>query len=940
MPTTRFVHRCSAWCAALLALAAIVRADAAPNDPIPRRPDAVVHRAPSGLTVVTIPHRAEPGHVSLHLIVHAGSLRETDDQRGLAHFLEHMAFNGSRSYPPGTLAPFFESLGLTFGRHQNGWVSFDSSRYFLDLPRNDDDTVLAALRFFADIGGGLLLDEDEIDAERRVIQEELRARQSPEQRVRDAIILWLLEGSLAAQRHPAGDDQVIAAASRDDLLAYADQWLRPSNMTIVAVGDVSAEQIERLIGEAFAAAPRGERPEPDEIDLPDRDAPRATIITDPELAMCQVQIATLEPGFAPAQTEADLRAALLDQIGAWAFTRRMEAKIDTGEAVFRRVDVEVDDLASLATRAHVAAWGEPGKWREILAQLSRELERARRHGFRQREVDDARRELLARAEGDAAREATLPTADLAREIANAIAAGKPIPSARQRANLLASLLSTVTNDEVSRAFAERFSASAAAYVVAIPTNLDNAPHSPEKVIAVGKGAVGGELAPEAETARPASILAHAPTPGHVAEASLHPATGVLSAWLDNGVRVHHRHTDFRRNVATIRVTLAGGRIQETLATRGLTESALVAWRRPAARSISSTDIRALLVGRDLKISAEAGRDALSISVTGSPADLEAGLQVVHLLLTEPRVEAAPFRQWQEEALESIATRKMQAGRMLYELVPDALYPADDPRARPLEADEVRAIDAADAQAWLDALVATGPVEAAVVGDIDRAYALDLAARYLGSLPPRHRIAPDIYASLRAVERSKGPIEVHARVRSSTPRAVVLSGMYGADAADTAGVRALDMAAQILTTRLFQALRDEEQIVYSIGAVHIPAEAYRGLGLFYAAGPVDGEHAATLAERIEQEFLAFAESGPTESEIAVARTQLINSIEEDQREPQHWASILADSSYRARPLDDIALATEQIRALTADAVRRAFSAAYAPEARFEFVVRPE
>lgn len=940
--TLRSIRDIPRWLFAVLALAlACARLAAAPLDPVPDRPDLLRRTLPNGLSVVALSNPTPPGRVALQMVVHAGSLHETDAQRGVAHLLEHMAFAGSERFPPGELAPYFESLGLTFGRHQSGRLSFGASEYALELPRADDETIRAGLRFFADVAGGLLLQDEQFEDEKRIVLEEFRRYSGPEQRARDKALERLVPGSIVGRRLPMGDEEALQRADIDQLRAYYDAWHRPWNITVIAVGDAPAEHLAALVAHEMGGleAREGARSRPGLQISPESEA-RAAVVTDPELTMCEAQVTVVRPGSLAVRTELDLRRSLLDQMGAWAFQRRLEGKIDTGEALFRRAEVSVDDLAGGASKATAAAWGDPSRWREIVTQLSREIERARRHGFRAREIDDARRELIAQVEAEAEREASASSVSLAGQIARAAEHNEPVPSSRQRANLTAAILSTITPDEVSGAFADRFDSARAVRLLTMPQREGIDAPTEKEVLAASLGVMAGELAAEVERARPEAILKSPPEPGRVVEIELHPGAGALSAWLGNGVRAHHRYTDYKRNTVAVAITLAGGWIEETASDRGLSAAAATAWERPAARSVSGADIRSLLTGRDVKFDVEMGRDAITLTITASPRDLEAALQVAHLLLTEPKVEAAALEQWRESTLQAIAARKTQPVRLLSEVAINALYPESAANARLVEAPEVEAVDAARAQAWLDRMVASGPVEVAVAGDIDRASALGLIERYLGSIPARERISPGVFADRRRIERAPGPILRDVGVETVTPQAVALVGVFGADAADSGSVRVLDLAAQVMTTRLLRTLRDDEQLVHSIRAMHTPAEAYPGFGLFYAASTTEPAQADELTAQLTEQFAGFAAEGPTEEEVQVARAQLLNTMDEKLREPQFWARTLADQTYRARDLNDVADAAARLNAVTREQVHEAFRAAWAPENRFTFIIRPE
>ena len=216
----------------------------APQDVIPF--DAAVRTAtlPNGLRVF-IRHNEQPEkRVSLRLAVKAGSINEADDQQGLAHLIEHMAFNGSANFKPGELISAFESIGARLGPHVNAYTSFDETVYMLDLPSDKPDVVVKGLMAMADFAGGLSLDPTEIDKERNVVIEEWRGGLGAGSRIRDKQVPVLFHRSLYAERLPIGKPDVIRTAPAARVLAFYDMWYRPEQMALVVVGDVDARQME------------------------------------------------------------------------------------------------------------------------------------------------------------------------------------------------------------------------------------------------------------------------------------------------------------------------------------------------------------------------------------------------------------------------------------------------------------------------------------------------------------------------------------------------------------------------------------------------------------------------------------------------------------------------------------------------------------------------
>ena len=924
--------------AAALRLSLVAPAVAAPAaERLPTDPALVTGTLSSGLAYIIRPHRNPEGRVSIWLHVASGSLNETDSTRGIAHYLEHMAFNGSANFPPGSVVPFFQSLGLAFGRDQNAFTSLDQTTYQLALPGGGRDLLEKGMLFMSDVALRLGLDTAEIDSERQIILEEKRARSSARQRVKDHVYERLAPESTLGRRLPIGVEETIKSVGRPDFVDYYRRWYVPSNMTVIVVGDTDPATVVDVITRAFGGGPAVPRPAPRGVGVRPTAGPRAIVATDPELTRAEVSIVRLGPPRGPETTVAGKRRRLVEFIGAWIFGRRMNADIAGGRSSFLDADASVRDWAGAMRMASVEASGHPGAWRPMLAELGTALQRARLHGFTEREVQDARAALIAEAEEAVQRETTRPAPEVLRQINEAVTRREPLMAAAQSLALLRRLLPGITAAEVSQAFAATFEARRALFIVELPAG-DGVPAEAE-LVALGRAAVG--VAPEkvADVARATTLLATLPRGGTVVESRTHPGSGVTSMWLDNGVRVHHRFMDQRTHEATITITLAGGPIQETPADRGVTEAALRAWERPATSALSSTEIRDLMTAAKARTRSGLAGDAATLTVSGDPAELERGLQLAYLLLTDPVIEPAALEQWKDAEAHRIAARKSQPMQALVTASAQAIYPKDETRPKALSAEQVRAITLDAAQAWLRRLIVTAPIEVAVVGDVDRQAATRLVTRYLGALRARPRISEKTLADLRAITRPTGPIRVEEAIDARTPQAAVFAGFFGADLKDTRDLRLLNMAARVLSTRMMKTIREDRQLVYVIGASSEPAVVYPGFGLFAAVAPTDPGKASALAAVVEDMYAAFAKDGPTDDELAVAKKQTANLLDEILKTPDFWSRQLATLDYRGLSLDDLLGARAQYERFTGEEVRDAVARYDRPEARVRVVITP-
>jgi len=908
--------------------------------PLPGDERVVTGRLESGLSYVLRRHDNPPGRVSLWLHVSAGSLNEPEHQRGIAHFLEHLAFNGSANFPPGTVVPFFEDLGMTFGRHQNAFTSFDQTVYQIDLPDTKPETIHKGLLFLSDVAGRLLLLPDEIDKERQIILEEKRARAGAFQRVSDEVFDRLAPGSLLSARRPIGLEETIAGVQREDFVEFYTRWYVPSNMTLVIVADAAPEDVLPLVREAFADARPAPMPADPDVGFSPETSSRAIVATDPELVAAQVSMTRLEAGRGPVDTEAERRVELVESIAWRVVNRRLGRLVADGSASFRRASVSAGDLPGGLRQVEASASGEPDRWRQMLTDLVTEVRRASRHGVTPRELEDARKDLLATFERAAETEPTLSARALVGMMTQRVHRGEPIRSAAQELELVRRVLPGITVQDVSAALSAALGSPAWIFVAQLPEadKTGGTPGEPD-LLRLGEELLRLEPDAPSEGARAESLLDSPPAPGEVTELTQHARSGVTSAWLSNGVRVHHRFMDYKKDEVTLTVLLAGGEILESAADRGITSAAAQAWQRPATSRLTSNDIEDLLTGVPLSVRPFAGADAVGLVLRGRPADLETGLQLAYLMLTDPVLEPANFEQWRQSQFRQIEGRAMTPTGMFLEALLETLYPPEEVRQRPVSRAHVEAIRREDAEAWLRRLAREGAMEVSVVGELRAEPALDLVRRYLGAVPARERIGAATLDALRAVRRPRGPLATQRPVATRTPQAVAMAGFFGPDAEQVDDARLMSLAARMLSTRFVRALREEEQLVYSIRVMSDAGTAFPGYGLFNALSTTDPGKADRLADRVQELFEQFARSGPTPEEMEVARRQAANDLDMQMREPAWWSQRLRSLDYRGIPLDAMLDEPAAVQRDTAEGVRDAFNRYHRPENLFRVVVVP-
>ncbi len=921
----------------LLAVVGFVSQTAEGED-LPTDPRIVSGKLDNGVRWLYRQHDNPPGKMALMIHVDSGSLMEKESQRGLAHFMEHMAFNGSENFPPGALIPYFESIGMEFGADINAFTGFDQTCYMIFLPNTESDEIDKALMVLSDQTFRCLLLEEEIEKERGVILAEKRAGQSAAQRLRDKLWPRVFAGSRFAERMPIGIEKVIKNATRSDFLDYYRTWYRPERVTLMVVGDTAPEPVVPLIEKWFGQyePPVPARAEPGARFKPFTEQ-RAAVVTDPEYERCQVAMYNLLPARPATTTVALARTELVEGIGQWILSRRFDERVKKGEAGYHSAFGGVMDFFGEAMLVLGMANGEPDAWEKMLEEMVVEMNRACQYGFTQRELELAKAEITADTERAVSTEPTRNARGIVRSMARAVNDGEPITSATQDMELIKRLLPTIELGEVSAAFARNFTPGTFAYALQMPEKEDIEVPASDEVLAAARAALARKVEPPKDEQRATELLASEPRGGKVVESTTDDELEITSLWLDNGVRVHHRFMDYKKDLVLVSISLAGARLEETTANAGVTEVAALAFNQPATKRLTSTEITDIMTGKNINVRADFGRDSLTLIVTGSPKDLEIGLQLAHVLLMEGKIEESAFKKWVETSLQGYErfskSTQFVAIKTLLDLISDG-----DPRMTMKDPERINAQSLERAQAWLERLCREAPIEVAVVGEMKQDEVMPLIEKYIGSLSKRSRST--VYLDrLRKLNRDKGPLEKRVNVETITPKAMVLYGFVGSDAHNVHDSQALDLAAKVLDSQLIERVREELGLVYSIGVQAQASEAYEDAGMFVTGAPCAPDKTDELVKEIDALFAALAEQGPTEEELANAKKQMLNNLDTRMKEPSFWWGKLQFAELHKVDLDELKHLKESYEAFTREQVRDVFRKYFVPERQYRVIAVP-
>lgn len=896
---------------------------------------------PNGLTYFVRRNTEPRNRAELRLAVDAGSVLEEEDQRGLAHLLEHMAFSGTERFPEQELVRFLERTGMRFGPDVNAYTSFDETVYLLQLPTDDAELFATGLEVLREWAGAITLDPDAIDRERGVVLEEWRVGRGAGARIQDQQVPVLFGDSRYAERLPIGDPEVIRRAPPERLRAFYETWYRPDLMAVVAVGDFDPEEVAARIRTLFADLPArpGAPPRPT-FDVPAPAGTRFAIATDPEQTATVVELLHFVPA-RRLETVGDYRAALVDQLYVQLLNARLRELTRRPGAPF---------LAGLAFQGGfvrpvdaygLAAVAPEGGVPRALEALLMEAARIRAHGFTETEFARARADLLRAYEQAYRERETTPSRVFADALVRLFLEGEAEPGIEREFALVRQLLPTIAREEVEARAEAVLGEGHRVVLVAAPET--EPPPTEAELRAVLQAVAAVEPEPYEDAVPEGPLVAEPPQPGTIVAVRVFDDLEVTEWTLSNGARVVLRPTDFRADEVLLTAFRPGGLsvYPDSLARAGRFAAAAVTVS--GVGDFSATDLERVLAGRAVAVGPYIGEHEQGVTGRASPDDLDVLFQLVHLHLTAPRRDPEAFAAYQERTATALRTRQASPVAAFQDAITAALT-QDHPRTRPATPEEVLALDLDDLLAlYTERFRTASDLTLVLVGAFEPQTVAPLVERYVASLPTDPAAAERPRA--RGIGPPDGPTEVTVR-RGLEPQArvqLVFHGLlrYQAEDAHAEARRErflLSALAEALAIRLREELREERGGVYGVGvnATTNRVEGTYQVAIGFATDPerVDELVAAALAE-----VRAFQTEGPDADVLARVLEAGRRGEETGLRQNATWRAALA-TAWRHGERPEQVLFREDLRAQITPETLRAMAAYLDPERLVRVVLLPQ
>tara|TARA_R110002124_G_scaffold287328_1_gene472925 strand:- start:16521 stop:19334 length:2814 start_codon:yes stop_codon:yes gene_type:complete len=857
--------------------------------------------------------------LELRLALKAGAMQENENQLGLAHFVEHMAFNGSEHFEKNELISYLQSIGVAFGSDLNAYTSFDETVYMLPIPTDEEEKLNNGFQVMRDWAGGLLLNAEDIDAERGIVVEEWRTGQGVSQRLRDAYLPVLLHESRYAERMPIGKMDIIRNAADSLVRQFYQDWYRPDLMAVVAVGDVAPDKVEKMIKEYFSDLENPTNaPEREYYNVPAHKENFVKIITDEEAPGIQVQLYYKQEA-RPSNSYEDYKGRILRTMFGGMITQRLDEIRQKPDAPFIFAGARYGNLVKPLDFFTISGVVGPGKLTDGLVSFLTENQRVVQHGFTQGELERVKRSLLNNAEKsykemDKVESRTLVGRYVSHFLNSSFADG---PENRHR--FYQEIIPKITLEEVNGIAKELIKEENIVLIVTAPEKDKETLPKEEALLAVLENASAIQTTPYKEDLLREELMLAKPTPGKVVDVTRNEAVNVTTVTLSNGMKVYFKPTDYKNDEIIFTASSEGGTSLYSMEDHYSANYAGTAINIMGIGDFSPSQLKKVLAGKNVQVTPNISTYSESISGATTPGDFEMALQLIHLYFTSPRMDKSLWEVFlanQKNQLESASVNPdFQFNKRVNEIISNG-----NPRGRGIyTADQLDSIDLNHSlKIYEERFANAADFNLLFTGNIDLESMLPLVAQYLGSLPGDPSEKEDfIDLGLTPPQDRKETIKVGVDDKSQ-----VILYFSGETAYNLKKSQQLSYLGEILTIKLIETLREEIGGVYGVGArgslSRVPEERFN-FSISFPCGP---ESVDKLKAAVWEQIQKIQEEGPDEADLEKVRETKRLALEENMKRNGFWHGQLNAAINGDLPLDTVLGAEDRVLGVRADQVKEA------------------
>lgn len=894
--------------------------------PLPIDPKVRYGKLDNGLTYYIRHNELPENRADFYIAQNVGSVLEEDNQAGLAHFLEHMAFNGTKNFPENGIDKYLQSVGMRMGENLNAYTSFDETVYtIINAPVDKPNVVDSCLLILHDWSNSLALTDSMIEKERGIIREEWRTRRDASQRLLEKQLQQMFPGNKYANRIPIGSIDVINNFKPEELRAYYKKWYRPDLQAIIVVGDVDVDTVEKTIKTMFSDIPAPVNPAKREyVSVADNDEPIVSIATDKEASSTIIYIYhKYDP--MPAQLRSTAVGLITDYISAVCsqiLNERLEALLHQANPPFVYAEAYDGDFMVARTKDAftIAAIAKEGEIDSTMTALVREMERARQFGFTVSEYERAKINILKQYESAFNERDKQKNSSYTKEYVNHFTEGGYIPGIETEYTLINQIAPNITVEQVNQYLSQVIGEKNIVLALSGPEKEGVVYPTESELLEMFNKARSQKVEPYKEEVNNDPLIPELPAPGKIVKEEHDGLFDATVLTLSNGVRVVLKPTEYKKDEIQMTATSTGGSFMVGIDDAKNMKVFNSVIGLGGLGNFSAIDLSKKLAGKKVSCSASLGVDNESLNGYASPDDVKTLFELIYLAMTSPRTDNDAYASFENRMKAQLENAKLDPSTALNDTISKVVY-NNHPRAVSLEAED---FDKISYQRILDIYKErygdASDFTFTFVGNLNVDSIRPYIEQYLATLPANGRVDKPSPEALPKI--MKGKLENHFSREMQTPKSSVFQLYSGKSEYNLKNLLTASLLSQILDLVYTETIREAEGGSYGVYAGVSLSDFPKGQTTLQVFFDTDPEKWENMVRIVDEEIQRIATEGPKSEHLTKSRDNMLKRHNERLQENSYWLNVI--DSYYFRGMDAYTNYKETLESITADDIKKFMS----------------
>lgn len=907
---------------------------------LPNDPAVTTGKLDNGLTYYIRTNKKPSNKVELRLVVKAGSILENNDQKGLAHFMEHMNFNGTKNFQKNELVSYLQSIGVQFGADLNAYTAFDQTVYILPIPTTKPGNLEKGFQIIEDWAHNALLTDKDIDEERGVVLEESRLGKGADDRMLKKYFPKLAEGSLYADRLPIGTDDILKTFKYETIRNFYHDWYRPDLQAVVVVGDIDVATAKKMITQHFAGLknPAKERPR-NYISVTPRDHAEAMVVTDKEATNSTLAIMYPYTKKHEEVTLGDYRNNLARNLVLQMINRRLTELSQSSNPPFPGAQVGFDDLIHGYESFNVYALFDNSGPEKAINAVTGEIDRARQFGFTESELELARKGLLASAEKNYNERTTTDSKEYTEEYIRAFLDKEPFPGITNEYGYYKSMLPTIKLDELNGLIKQWTSNPNTFTLVTAPDNGQVKLPTDNELLAMTQKGLNQTVTKTEEKKVASSLMEQAPPAGKVASKTIEQGFDATTYTLSNGIKVTIKPTTFKSDEILVTGIKRGGSNNYPVEDKANVNMATDVVESMGVGDFTPNDLEKVLAGKTAKVDMTINDISSTVKGSSSVKDFETLMQLMYLYMERPRKDADLFTAYKQKQLTMLQFISSNPQAAFVDTTVCVLYNSNPMRRMvfPKPADFDKLNMDRSVEIYRNEFSGADGYQFFIVGNINPDQAVPLLEKYLGSLPASNKMPMYKDIGLRPVKGNK-----ELKFNKGKDKKSLIMAIYSGEIpySEDLAIKAQALA-EVLNIKVIEEMREKLGAIYSgrfnASVSKEPYERY-SIQLQLPCGP---ENVDKLLAAADDEIKDIKKKGPDEKDVEKVKNQWREKYNTDIKENTYWSGKMESVLFWGRDRDRALNYMNYVNKITADDIKKTANLLFSDNTnRFISILYPE